>query len=697
MRPAILSPLFAPLETISGIGPKTQKLYAKLVGEKALGFIFAKPTRLIDRRFSLPLYQIQDGDIVTLTVQVLDYKAPPPGRQKQQRPFRVHCASETGTIDIIFFHIYPNYIQRHLPLGEERIISGRVERFGQKLQMSHPDYMVPLNNRDTIPALETVYPLTQGISLKLYKKALADVLVRVPVLPEWIPQEIIAQHQWHGWQETLLRLHHPTSHHDIEMQSPVIGRLAFDELFAQALALQIMRKHHGKVIGHSIKGAGELRKKLLENLPFSLTKGQEETLEDIYHDQAAEGRMMRLLQGDVGSGKTVVALMAMLNAIESGKQAALMAPTEILAIQHYQWINSFAETLGISVKLLIGKMPAKEKRLCVEAIQSGEVDIVIGTHALFQEKVSYHDLALVVIDEQHRFGVNQRASLASKGNNPDLLLMTATPIPRTLVMTLYGDMECSNLLDKPAGRKPIDTRILSMQKIEQVATSLDRVLARKEKVYWVCPLIEESENEAVDLAAAEKRFAELNKLYPNRVGLVHGKMKTEKREAVMNAFKAGEIEILVATTVIEVGVDIKEATTIIIEQAERFGLSQLHQLRGRVGRNDKDAFCLLLYGAMGEVSKQRLEIMRQSNDGFRLAEEDLRIRGSGEITGTRQSGLPAFKFADLREHYPLVQLAHRQARGLIENDPFLKEEQGRNARLALYLFDYEQQLTYLLS
>jgi ATP-dependent DNA helicase RecG len=690
MRSDLLSSLFTPIESLAGIGPKTRPLYTKLVGETAKGFLLTPPLRLIDRRFSPPLHQLQDGDIATLTVQVVDYQSsPPPGRFQKPRPLRVNCMTEEGAIDVVFFHAYPNYVQKQLPVGQDRIISGRVERFGQNLQMPHPDYIVAPNQRDSIPAIETVYPLTQGVSLKQYKKALVAVLDITPDLPEWIEATLLTTHHWRGWKETMLGLHHPQSEDDLHPNSPIISRLAFDELYAQALALQIMRKHHAKVEGQEINGDGNLRQALRENLPFTLTNGQEEALAEIYRDQAASPRMMRLLQGDVGSGKTVVALMAMLNAIESGKQAALMAPTEILAMQHHHWVSSFAELLGIRVELLTGKMTAKQKRDTVEAIHSGAVDIVIGTHALFQEKVSYHDLALVVIDEQHRFGVNQRSSLAEKGRNPDVLLMTATPIPRTLVMTIYGDMECSSLTDKPQGRKPIDTRLLSMEKSQQVAHSLERVIARNEKIYWVCPLIEESENEAVDLAAAEQRYQALSQLYPGKVGLVHGKMKTDAREQAMTRFKAGETMILVATTVIEVGVDIKEATTIIIEQAERFGLSQLHQLRGRVGRNALDAYCLLLYGKITETSLKRLSIMRESNDGFRLAEEDLRLRGSGEITGTRQSGLPNFHFADLREHYELVKLAHPQARSLIEADPYLKSPQGQAALLALYMFGYD--------
>lgn len=688
MRPDILSPLFADIETLPGIGPKTRKLYAKLLGDNIIDVVFHRPNRIINRKYSPPISQMQDGDIVTVQLLVKSYNSPP--RNRKNVPFKVSCMDESGSLDIVFFHAYPDYIRKNLPIEKSSIISGRVERFGQQIQIPHPDYIIPPGGKASIPELETVYPLTQGVSLKMLRNIITPSLKKIPELVEWIPSNIIAENSWPSWREALIAMHQPITENSLDIQGKIISRLAFDELFSQALTLQIMRKSNEEIPGQKIIGNGNLRNKLLNHLPFNLTKGQEKALSEIYSDQSSKSKMMRLLQGDVGSGKTVVALMAMLNAIESGKQAAIMAPTEILALQHYQWIKSLSEAIGIKSCLLIGNMKQKEKKHALDEISNGKVDIIIGTHALFQERVIYKELGLIVIDEQHRFGVEQRAALAKKGDNPDILLMTATPIPRTLVMTLYGDIECSILEDKPAGRKPIDTRIISMAKAEEISSSLSKVIDKKEKIYWVCPLIEDSENETIDLAAAKGRYQQLQQIYGNKVGLVHGKMKKEEREKIMNAFKSDEIEILVATTVIEVGVDVKQATTIIIEQAERFGLSQLHQLRGRVGRNDLDAYCILLYGNINATSQKRLEIMRESNDGFRLAEEDLRIRGSGEITGTKQSGLPEFHFADLREHYNLVKLAHKHAKLLVNKDSKLESLEGKAAKILLYLFKHDR-------
>ena len=691
MRPEILFPLFADISTLAGVGPKTKLLFKKLVGEKIVNLIYHLPNSVVDRRVMPSVPDMQEGKVATTIVQIEDYMPPARPRDKKS-PFKIRCYNETGFVTLVFFNAFPDYLKRQLPVGQKRVVSGRVERFGGEVQITHPDYIEPVSNLNMVKKLEPVYPLTAGIARKNLVKIITDALTRVKPLPEWIDNGFLKKHKWQPWHISILKLHHPEEESDIATTGKYITRLAYDELLANQLALALVRKFVNKTTGQVNDGNGVLQKELLAKLPFELTNGQKQVISEIYEDMKSPDRMMRLLQGDVGSGKTVVALFAALNAVESGKQVAIMAPTEILARQHYAWISAILENIDCKVEILIGKIKGEQRKRILKELENGDIDIIIGTHALFQESVDFANMGLAIIDEQHRFGVEQRMQLAKKGSNADVLLMTATPIPRTLTLTMYGDMECSRLTDKPIGRKEIDTRIVPSSRMEDVVQGMWRVIDRGEKVYWICPLIEESE--ASDLAAAQERHKVLNKIFQGRVGLVHSRIKSDEREHVMKEFRDGDIDILVATTVVEVGVDIPDATVIVIEHAERFGLSQLHQLRGRVGRNDKQSSCVLLYHGLGEIAKERLKIMRESNDGFRLAEEDLKLRGGGDVLGTKQSGMPDFKVANLYDHLELLKAAHDDARAIMQNDPYLKSPRGKALRVLLYLFGYDGQVKY---
>jgi ATP-dependent DNA helicase RecG len=561
--------------------------------------------------------------------------------------------------------------------------------------MAHPDHILGAEEFGRMPLLEPVYPLTEGLSPKLLMKAIHQALEKLPQLPEWQDQSFLSRNQWPSFDEALRALHHPETPAAIAPGSPARRRLAYDELLASQLALSLVRASMKRAAGRKLPGTGEMRAKLIAALPYSLTRAQEEAVRDILRDMASGERMLRLLQGDVGAGKTVVALLALATAVESGAQGALMVPTEILARQHHATLSKLCAAAGIPVVLLTGREKGKAREDILARIASGETRIVIGTHALFQEGVAFHDLGLAVIDEQHRFGVHQRLALQAKaGGATDLLVMTATPIPRTLALTVYGDMDVSKLTEKPAGRLPIDTRVIPLSRMDEVIEGLARSIARGNRAYWVCPLVAESE--VVDLAAAEERFNQLAQRLPGQVGLVHGRMKGPEKDKVMAAFKEGALKLLVSTTVIEVGVDVPEATAMVIENAERFGLAQLHQLRGRVGRGAGKSSCLLLYQEpLGETAKARLSIMRETEDGFRIAEEDLRLRGAGEMLGTRQSGLPLFRMADLAADGDLLAAARDDAQLILNRDPKLTTERGEALRLLLYLFERDEAVRLL--
>lgn len=683
MRPEVLYSLFADISNLKGIGNKTYKLMQNLIGgNKIIDLMFHLPSNLIDRSYKPLLKDAIVGKICTIKAKVIEHIAP----KSRKQPYKVIVDDGSEQLTLIFFKVYADSIAKNLPLGATRIISGKLESFNGNLQMPHPDFILPVSDENKLPDFEAVYPLTAGISNKMVNKYTEQALLHLPVLAEWIDGEFLKKQGWNDFKTSIYKAHHPKYKNDIEPFSKERTRLAYDELLANQLALAIARERIKKQAGRSIKGNGLLRKKIMDKLPFELTSAQKNVLAEIYTNQAEPYRMLRLLQGDVGSGKTIVALLSMLNSIEAGTQAAIMAPTEILAKQHFETMAPLCEDIGITVALLTGKIKTKERSNILSKLKAGRIDILIGTHALFQDDVDYKDLGMVVVDEQHRFGVHQRLKLSEKGRQSDVLIMTATPIPRTLVLTAYGDMEYSKIDQMPNGRKPVDTRVISINKLSETIVGLKRKLDSGTRAYWVCPLVEESEKS--DLAAAEARFESLQQIFGEDVGLIHGKMKEKDKDAIMEKFKNGEIKLLVATTVIEVGVNVPEATIVVIEHAERFGLAQLHQLRGRVKRGCEAATCLLLYSyPLSETAQERLNIMKQTEDGFLIAEKDLELRGGGEILGTKQSGFANFRLANMEYHKNLLLIANQDAKLILNKDPNLESTRGQALKTLLYLFE----------
>lgn len=692
MRPEILYPLFKSVNALPGIGPKLADHLKRLCGEHVKDILYHLPNNMIDRRLIPRLSAIQDKQYGSVKVRVIKHVK---SRSKSQ-PYRVVTQDESGELTIVFFRARADYIEKQLPIDSERIISGQFEYYNKSLQMTHPDYILKPDQANQIDRLEPVYPLTAGLSSKTILKALDGAMKLIPQMPEWLDEKYVKQERWSNWQTALTACHNPTQWAHLKPSDPNRMRLAYDELLANQLAISLIQTANKKKRSKKLKPPGDLTKKLLKKLPYKLTQAQLDTLTDIKNDFASDYRMLRLLQGDVGSGKTIVALFAAIQMVESGAQAAIMAPTEILAQQHMQTITELLDGLPVTVSLLTGRDKGKNRTIKLAAIADGSAQIVIGTHALFQADVAFKNLGLCVIDEQHRFGVHQRLLLSDKGSQTDVLVMTATPIPRTLTLTQYGHMECSRLTDKPPGRKPIKTSVVPLDRQAEIIDGIKRIIADKQQVFWVCPLVEESH--VIDLAAAEDRYRELKQIFGNRIGLVHGKQKNQDKDRVMEQFATGNLDILVATTVVEVGVNVPNASVMVIEHAERFGLSQLHQLRGRIGRGDKPATCILLYKApLSETAKQRLNIMRQTEDGFLIAEEDLRLRGTGDILGTRQSGLPDFKVADLDYHKDLLNVANQDAKLILNQDPGLDSPRGKALRALLYLTEKDTAVTYLRS
>jgi ATP-dependent DNA helicase RecG len=694
MRPSLLDPLFGRLTSLPGIGPKLETLFARLFDRetpRVVDLLFHLPSGTIDRRARPKLRDVVPDTVVTVAVTVGKHRPPPPGRSRA--PYQIYASDETGDINLTFFRGNRDYLEKLLPEGELRYISGTAALYDGMLQMVHPDRVVSEADLAKLPLVEPVYPLTEGLSLNVVRKAAEAALGKVTALPEWQDEAWLDQQDWPGFGEALAALHHPSDPASVAPETPAWSRLAYDELLAGQLALALVRANQKRLAGRPSQGDGKLRRKIIDALPYSLTPSQARAVEEIDADLAKPERMLRLLQGDVGAGKTVVALLAAATVVEAGRQAALMAPTEILARQHAKTMTPLAEKAGLRLAILTGRERGKERADILERLVSGDLDLLVGTHALFQEEVEFRDLALAIVDEQHRFGVHQRLALARKGEAVDILVLTATPIPRTLVLTYFGDMDVSQLREKPAGRQPIDTRALPLSRINEVVAAVGRAIERGERVYWVCPLVAESE--VSDLAAAEDRYAALKRHF-DAADLVHGKMKGADKDAAMGRFSSGETRLLVATTVIEVGVDVPEATVMVIEHAERFGLSQIHQLRGRVGRGALRSTCLLLYRApLGETAKARIEILRQTEDGFRIAEEDLRLRGEGDVLGTRQSGMPGFRVARIETHGPLLEPARKDAQLILSRDPTLTSERGEALRHLLYLFDRDEAIRLL--
>ena len=695
MRPNLLDPLFASASALPGIGPKSAKLLDRLLDRpdaRVIDVLFHLPLGAIDRRSRPKIADALPDTIVTLHATVTEYRVPPP---RSSAPFKVLIEDETGDCLLIFFRNTQGWVEKVLPIGAKRYVSGRMELWDGYRQIVHPDKILDEDGLARMAPVEPVYGLTEGLFQSGIVKAAAAALARVPVqMPEWLDPAFQQQRAWPGFGQALAQLHHPDTPEAVDLDTPARQRLAYDEFLAHQLALLLVRASMKRLSGRASAGDGRYEAAILKSLPFTPTKSQTQAIADIRADLASDKRMLRLLQGDVGSGKTLVALLAMASVVEAGRQAAMMAPTEILARQHFERIGPLAEAAGMRVALITGRDKAAERARTLEKLAAGEIDIALGTHALFQDSVVFRDLALAIVDEQHRFGVQQRLALGEKGGQVDILVMTATPIPRTLVLTNFGDMDVSTLREKPAGRSPIETRAMPLERLGDVVAAVGRAIAGGARVYWVCPLVAESEE--LDLAAAEDRHETLAQFFGDKVGLVHGKMAGRDKDAAMERFSRGETSILVATTVIEVGVDVPEASIIVIEHAERFGLAQLHQLRGRVGRGTAKSSCLLLYkGPLGKTAKARIEILRETQDGFRIAEEDLRLRGEGEVLGTRQSGLPGFRIASLEAHASHLPIARDDARLILNRDPELATPRGQALRVLLYLFEKNEAVRLL--
>jgi len=683
--------LFAPLASLRGLGPRAEELLTKLLAKpvgtpRVLDLLFHLPSGYLDRRLSPSVSGALPGSIVTLVLNPVRHAAPP--KSAARAPLRVACEDETGTVDIVFFHGDRNAIKRLLPLNEPRIVSGRLEQHGSRLQMAHPDYILAPQERARLPAIEPVYPLTLGLTQKLMFRFIGEAAARLPEFPEWLDPSLVSAKGWPTFGEALTLLHRPESLEDTSRWPVAKERLGFDEVFSSQLAIALVRRGYRQLPGRSFLGDGRLAQPMRSALPYSLTRSQEQALAEIKADMGSPRRMLRLLQGDVGSGKTVVAALSMAAAVEAGAQAAIMAPTDVLARQHLETLTPLCQAAGITLGYLSGREQGRARAAMLAKLANGEIQILAGTHALFQPDVIFKDLGLAVVDEQHRFGVAQRLALQEKANNgdADILVMTATPIPRTLLLSLHGDLDVSKLTEKPAGRKPVSTRAIPQERIEELVEALHRALREGAQIYWVCPAVESDTQR--DMAAAEERAAHLRQIFGERVGLVHGKLSGAAKDAAIAAFAARETSILVATTVIEVGVNVPNATVMIIENAEMFGLAQLHQLRGRVGRGAAQSSCILLYKApLSTTAKSRLDILRQVDDGFVIAEEDLQLRGGGEMLGARQSGDPGFRIAVWPQAAGQIDAASDAVKYLLEKDPPLKSAQGHAARRCLMLFE----------
>jgi ATP-dependent DNA helicase RecG len=700
MRPSLLDPLFASVSVLSGVGPKSALLFDRLLAPpggaaRVIDLLFHLPYDTIDRRDRPKVVDAEIGKQVVLDVRVTEHR--PPGGRYAKGPYRVHVEDDTGDVQLVFFMANVSWIEKSLPVGARRFVSGRLELYDGYRQIVHPDRVLDAESVHSLAPVEPVYGATEGLQPRAIARAMEAALQRVPQgIPEWLERSFVAAQNFPAFADALDAIHHPAEPTAIAPESAAYTRLAYDELLSHQLALRLVRARMRRTAGRTSKADGKIIRKIETALPFSLTRSQREALAEIRADLASDKRMLRLLQGDVGSGKTLVALMAMAHVVEAGAQAAMMAPTDILARQHFARMAPLAEAAGLRIALLTGRDKAAERARTLERLAAGDIDIAVGTHALIEEGVAFRDLALAVVDEQHRFGVHQRLALGEKGAAADILVMTATPIPRTLVLTYFGDMDVSSLTEKPAGRQPIDTRAVPVERMDEVIEAIGRAMESGARIYWVCPLVEESETS--DLAAATERHADLKGMFGKQVGLVHGRMKGADKDEAMARFQRGDTQILVATTVIEVGVDVPEATVMVIEHAERFGLAQLHQLRGRVGRGEARSSCLLLYkGPLNETAKARLETLRETEDGFRIAEMDLKLRGEGEVLGTRQSGAPGFRIARLDVHAHLLGAARDDAELILRNDPDLKSARGRALRVLLYLFERDEAVRLLRS
>ena len=689
-RPEALFPLYADLETLEGVGPKTARAFATLGVEKPKDLLYLLPHSAVDRSRKPSIRDVVPPTTVTVEVEVGGHFPP----RAKGKPYRVMVRDAATEFQLVFFHARGDYLQTLLPTGQRRLVSGRVELFDNIAQIVHPDHVLRPDEAKDLPPWEPVYPLTAGITQRVIAKAAEASLARTPALPEWIDGPLLAREGWPDWQTALRAAHAPQGTGDLAFTAPARQRLAYDELFAHQITLALARSQLRRQKGQITRGSGMLQAKVLKSLPYAPTSAQTRALSEIALNMENPLRMSRLLQGDVGAGKTLVAFLALLIAVEAGGQGVMMAPTEILARQHLEGLQPLAAAAGVRLEILTGRDKGADRAAKLAALAKGEIGILVGTHAVFQKDVAFHDLRLAIVDEQHRFGVAQRMELGAKGERADVLVMTATPIPRSLALASYGDMDVSVLDEKPAGRKPIKTVLVSSARLDEVVGHMARAVAEGRQAYWVCPLVEDSE--MVDYASAEARFAALRAALGDVVGLVHGQMPPGEKDAAMARFVAGETKVLVATTVIEVGVNVPNASIMVIERAEIFGLAQLHQLRGRVGRGTTESTCLLMYQApLSETGERRLTVIRDTEDGFRISEEDLAMRGAGDLIGTAQSGLPRFRVADMERQAGLMAIAQSDARRLLADDPALETPRGQAVRNLLWLLDQDRAIRLL--
>ncbi|MCV2870068.1 ATP-dependent DNA helicase RecG [Defluviimonas sp. WL0002] len=685
-RPAVLFPLFAGVETLPGVGAKTAANLVQIDITRPRDILLTLPVSGVDRALRDSIVGVTPPATVTVEVLVGSHV---PARRKGG-PARVFVRDAKTEFQLVFFHARGDFLSRHLPTGQRRVISGKLEIFDGLAQIVHPDHILKPEEAADLPSFEPLYPLTAGVTQKVMQKAVEGALERMPELEEWADAQLVAREGWPTWAEALRAAHRPADLFGLSPNAPARQRLAYDELFAHQVTLALARGAIRRGKGQASRGDGHLRQRVLAALPYRPTAAQDRAAAEIVADMASDRRMNRLLQGDVGSGKTLVAFLALLNAVEAGGQGVMMAPTEILARQHLEGLRPLAESAGVRLDILTGRDRGAERAAKLADLAQGRIAILVGTHAVFQKDVDFADLRLAIVDEQHRFGVSQRMELGAKGHAVDVLVMTATPIPRSLSLAQYGDMDVSVLDEKPAGRKPVKTALVSTNRMDEVVDHLRRALQEGRRAYWVCPLVEESE--IVDLTAAEERFRMLRAaLGEGSVGLVHGQMPPSEKDAAMADFVAGRTRVLVATTVIEVGVNVPDASIMVIERAESFGLAQLHQLRGRVGRGTAASTCLLMYQSpLSDTAERRLSILRETEDGFRIAEEDLAMRGAGDLIGTAQSGLPRFRIADLERQAGLMAIAQSDARRLLAEDPGLASARGQAVRVLLWLMEKDR-------
>ena len=684
------STLFDPIKSLKGIGPKTLQLFEKLCGTKIIDLLLTIPRGLKKREY---IKEITDKYLKKeIAIEIIIEKHLPQFNPKM--PYKILCKNNNNEIEIIFFRGYVKYLKKILPVGEKRIVCGKLGKIENKYQIIHPENISPIEELSYLHGSLSLYSLTKGLTMSFYRKSINQALGKIIDIPEWIKEDILKRNNWLSWRKTIELLHKPKNLDDKEILE-LRERLAFDEALSHYIKLLITKEKLKKNICHKIEVDKEIKKKILSKIFFSLTNSQLKVINEIEDDLNKENPMLRLLQGDVGSGKTIVALLTLANVFKKNIQAALMVPTEILAIQHYNYFSDLFKDTKVNIVLLTSKINSKEKESVQKKIENGKAQIIIGTHAIFQKNINFKDLGYVIIDEQHRFGVHQKFQLSAKGCNPHILVMTATPIPRTLALTMYGNMNISKITEMPSNRKKIETIATSSNKVSKIIKGLDNIIDKKLNAFWVCPLIDESEK--LDLTAATNRFEKLKKIFGNNVGIIHGKMDIEEKKEIIDKFKSKEILILVSTTIIEVGIDVPDATVMIIEEANRFGLSQLHQLRGRIGRSDRKSTCILIYKEknLNEYSKKRINTIKNINDGFKIAEEDLKLRGFGEILGTRQSGYQLFKILDPLTDIGIMEDALNEAKSIFENRNSIKKTDKEIINLFLKIYNQSSSLKYI--